>query len=480
LTTGIAHVYQKVYQKVYQSHNTPPRSRSSSGAPVEENALTANAVAEPPRIVIVGGGAGGLELATRLGNTLGKRGRALITLVDKFPTHLWKPLLHQVAAGTGGTADEELDYLAQAHWHHFRFILGTMEELDRSSRQLTVAATFDDDGAEISPRRRVIYDYLILAVGSGSNDFGTPGAKENAISLDTQAEARRFHKRLINACIRAHSQVQATEPKRIDIAIIGAGATGVELAAELHYSMQQLTAYGLDNIEPERDLKMTIIEAAPRILPALPERLSEATAEQLRKLGVELLTAERVVGVSRDGVDTQSGKHIKAELVVWAAGIKAPDFLRNLDGLEVNAINQILVRPTLQTTLDDAIFAFGDCAACPWPGHPAPVPPRAQAAHQQAKLLAQALSRHIAGEPLLHYVYRDFGSLVSLGAYSTVGSLMGRLTGGSILVEGLFARLVYLSLHKMHLLALHGYGKVVLSTLARLLSRRTEPQIKLH
>jgi len=337
-------------------------------------------------IIIVGGGAGGLELATKLGNKLGKRGRAAITVVDRTPTHLWKPLLHQVAAGTMEPDEQELDYLAQARWHHFRFVLGELIGLNRVSKKVLIGPTYDDDGSEITPTRELAYDTLVICVGSQSNDFNTPGAREFAIALDTQAEARRFHRRLITSFLRAHAQSQTGEPGRLDVVLIGAGATGVELAAELHYSTRQLAAFGMDNIVPDRDIRVTIVEAAPRILPALPERLSKATQHELEKLNIQVLTGERVVGVSKYGVDTQSGKHIRSALTVWAAGIKAPEVLKNLDGLECNQINQLIVSATLQTTRDANVFAFGDCAACPWPGHKsaaggiAHVPPRAQAA----------------------------------------------------------------------------------------------------
>ena len=431
------------------------------------------------RIVIVGGGAGGLELATKLGNSLGKGKKAEITLVDKSPTHVWKPLLHQIAAGTSGMLEHELEYLAQAHWHHFRFLLGQMVGLNRAQKTISLAPVLDDRELEISAGRTLQYDTLVLCVGSLANDFGTPGAKEHAIALETQYDAAKFHRRLINAFIRAHTRSPGASHK-LDIAIIGAGATGVELAAELHYSTRQLAAYGLDQVMPDRDVQLTLIEAAPRVLPALPERLSEATLKQLEKLKVQVFCGDPVVKVSIDRVDTKSGRAIPADLVVWAAGIKAPDFLANLDGLESARNNQLIVKPTLQTTRDDNIFAFGDCAACPWPEKQGNVPPRAQAAHQQAALLVDSLKRRLSGEPIKAYRYRDFGSLVSLGEYSTVGNLMGSLSGGSILIEGLFARLMYISLYKLHLLALHGLGKVALDTVARLIARRTQPQIKLH
>ncbi|MGD9787490.1 MAG: NAD(P)/FAD-dependent oxidoreductase [Sulfuricellaceae bacterium] len=432
------------------------------------------------QIVIVGGGAGGLELATRLGDTLGRKKRAEITLIDRARTHLWKPLLHQAAAGSLDIDDHALDYMAQSRWHHFHFRLGAMDGLDRAKKEVSVAPTFDEEGREIVPRRTFKYDTLVICVGSVSNDFGTPGVKEHATSLDTAKEAARFHQRLINSCIQANTQTTPLRPGQLKVVIIGAGATGVELAAELHKSTRELTAYGLDKIDPEKDVRLSIIEASGRILPALPQRLSHATEMELRKLKVEVHTGMRVTSVTAEGVHTQDGGFYPAELVVWAAGIKAPDFLKDIDGLETNRVNQLVVGPTLQTSRDPDIFAFGDCAACAWEGREQTVPPRAQAAHQQASLLVRSLTRRVAGQPPLAFRYRDFGSLVSLGEYSTVGNLMGGLTGGTIMVEGYFARLMYISLYKMHLLALHGVPRVVLDTLARLINRRTEPRIKLH
>ena len=432
------------------------------------------------QIVIVGGGAGGLELATRLGDTLGRRGRASVTLIDRARTHLWKPLLHEVAAGSMDLDDHALDYLAQARWHHFRFQLGRMDGLDRVRRVVSIAPTMDEDGRQLISRREIGYDTLVIAVGSMTNDFNTPGATEHAIRLDMPEQAALFHRRLINACIRANSQTEPLRPEQLNVVIIGAGATGVELAAELHKTTRELVAYGFDKIDPEHDIKLNIIEAAPRILPVLPERLSEATEKLLSELKVQVLTNERVIEVNPHSVVTAAGKRVPAELTVWAAGIKAPDFLKDFGGLETNRINQMVVDQTLATTRDPNVFALGDCACCPWPGHPGCVPPRAQAAHQQASHLAKMLPRRLAGRPLKPYTYRDFGSLVSLGEYSTVGTLMGALIGGTIFVEGLFARLMYVSLYQMHLYALHGLAKVMLDLLARMITRRTEPRIKLH
>ena len=436
------------------------------------------------RIVVVGGGAGGLELATRLGNTLGKRGTADVTLIDKNRTHVWKPKLHEIASGSMDLSAHEVDYLAQAHWHHFRFRIGEMTALDRQRREVRVAPYVDAEGREVTPDRVFGYDTLVLALGSLSNDFGTPGVAEHALKLESKVDAQRFHARMVNACIRAHAQVTPLRPEQLHVAIIGAGATGVELAAELHRTTREVVAYGLDRVDADKDIQVNLIEAADRVLPALPPRLSQATLDLLRKLGVVVHTSAKVAAVQPDGVRLSDGRVLPAELIVWAAGVKAADFLKDIAGLESNRINQLVVRPTLQATRDDDIFVIGDCAACAWPeangGQGAWVPPRAQAAHQQASHVASQIKRRMANRPLTPYRYRDFGSLVSLGEFSTVGNMMGGLIGGSLMIEGAFARLMYVSLYKMHELALHGFPKMALDTLARLITRRTEPHVKLH
>jgi len=433
-----------------------------------------------PHIIIVGGGAGGLELATRLGDKLGKKGKANISLVERARTHIWKPLLHEIAAGSMDVARHELSYQAQGYWHGFQFRYGEMTGIDRKKKLVFLAATYDEEGREITPVRSFKYDILVIAIGCVGNAFDTPGVKEHAIMLDTPEEAERFNRRLVNACVRAFAQEGPIRPGQLHVAIIGAGATGSELAAELHQTARGLVAYGLDRIDPEKDIKFTLIEAADRILPALPERISESVAEILRGLKVDIRCGSRVTEVTAKGVKLADGTFIPAELVVWAAGVKGPDVLAHLDGLEVSRDGRLVVTETLQTTRDPDIFAFGDCAYLLPKGATMPIPPRAQAAHQEASHLFTELQRRLRDEPMRPFRYKDFGSLVSLGEYSTVGSLMGFIVGKSMFIEGLFARLMYRSLYKMHEMALHGPFKVMMDTLSRMITRRTEPVVKLH
>jgi NADH dehydrogenase len=435
------------------------------------------------RVVIVGGGAGGLELATKLGNTLGKKKIAEIILIDAKKTHVWKPLLHEIAAGSLNPDKDELEYLAQAHWHHFKFRYGRVNEVDSQNKTVSIEPTYDIDGAEIIPLRKIKYDTLVLSVGSTVNDFNIPGAKEFAVALDTQDQAERFHQKLHNSILRAQTQKGSVRPGQLEVVIVGGGATGVELAAELHKATREMTAYGLDRVNPDRDISISLVEASNRLLPALPVKISTSVESELRKLNVKLFLGERVTKVTKDGIETQSGKKIISSLVVWAAGIKAPEFLSQIKGIETNSIHQIKVESTLQSTSNADIFAFGDCAACPVkPGSDLLVPPRAQAAHQQASMLYKSIKSKVLkpNKALANYVYKDYGSLVNLGRYSTVGNLMGSLLGGSMFVEGLIARLMYLMLYQMHLSALHGVVSVIFRLLGKIISRRTEARVKLH
>ncbi|WP_019676919.1 NAD(P)/FAD-dependent oxidoreductase [Arsukibacterium perlucidum] len=429
----------------------------------------------PPRIVVIGGGAGGLELATRLGNKLGRKKRAHITLVDRNHTHIWKPLLHEVATGTLDVEIDQLSYRAHAASHNFDFQLGSFTGLNREQRTVTLAAIASGDGEQLLPERELSYDYLVLAIGSISNHFNTPGVAEHCIFLDSPGQAHRFQRRLLDAYLKLNSP---DHPKdKLNIAIVGAGATGVELAAELYHAAAELNLYGFADLRSER-LNIRLVEAGPRILPALPERIASAALTELQKLGVDVRVNTRVTAADNHGLQLGE-EHLDAELMVWAAGIKAADFMQGLAGLESNRINQLLVNSYLQSSRDERIYVVGDCAACPladgkW------VPPRAQSAHQMASLVAGNLIATLNKQPLREFKYKDHGSLISLSRFGTVGSLMGNLVGGAMMIEGRIARLAYISLYRMHQVALHGWLKMLIISLVARINRIVRPRLKLH
>ncbi|MDX1505122.1 MAG: NAD(P)/FAD-dependent oxidoreductase [Spongiibacter sp.] len=423
------------------------------------------------KIVIVGGGAGGLPLATSLGKRLGRKGRASITLVDANATHIWKPRFHEVATGAIDADLDAVDYRAHAQRNHYRFALGTMSGIRRDTRQLVLAPLCRDDGEEILPERTLDYDYLVLAVGSVGNDFNTPGVREHCLFLDSRHQADRFHELFLDLCLRVDYSASP-----FSLAIVGGGATGVELAAELHHAVALLKSYGHEQLDRAR-MTVHVIEAGPRLLPALKEELAATVRSELEQMGVAVHVDTKVQSADERGFVLADGGRIDADLLVWAAGIKAPEILPTL-GLGANRLNQIPVNKALQSE-DPRVFVMGDCCACELEDGKN-VPPRAQSAQQMAKHLSRNLQRLIDGQPLADFAYRDHGSLVSLSNYAAVGNLMGSLRGGSIFVEGWMARMMYISLYRLHQAALYGWLRTLMLLLAGRFNRLWRPRLKLH
>ena len=422
-------------------------------------------------IVIVGGGAGGLELAAQLGRHLGKNlGGERVLLIDKFPFHIWKPTLHEVAAGTLDAHQEGLSYTVLARRNHFSFTMGELGQVDVVRKTVTLAAILDGEGVEIVPQRTISFKRLVLALGSGSNSFGTPGI-DNAYLLENVRDAQRFHSDWLSASARA----AFSSERSLSVAIVGAGATGVELSAELLESHAAV----LESLGSNQRFRLdiTLVEGSDRILGGLPPRISEQATVALQRKEVKVMTNTRVQELKKGVLMTSAGE-IRADMIVWAAGIKAADSNTQL-GLETNRINQFVVDDHLRTSVPD-VYAIGDCAACQWVDGKF-IPARAQAAHQQASYLAKVLGAMLREQEVsAPFVYKDFGSLVSLGDNKGVGNLMGGLAGRNFFVEGLLAKWMYMSLHLMHHRAILGTTKTGLLALARLLQQRVSGRMKLH
>lgn len=431
------------------------------------------------KIVIVGGGAGGLELAARLGRQFGP---ARVFLIDRDETHIWKPSLHEVASGTLDIHREGLSFMMLAKERNFTFVPGNVTHVDRERHCVQIAPYYSAQGQLVFDARELSYNTLILAVGSKSNFFGTPGAEEHGISLDSTAQAEHFRQQMLHelaAIARQREQNVSPEPV-LHIGIVGGGATGVELAAELLEAINGLTFYGTRNIDPKKNVKITLLEGADRILSALPERMSVAAHGLLIERGIDVKTSIKVARVGPDSVEDNQGRVYPVNLCVWAAGIQAPQFLTEL-GLPTNRINQLVVDEYLRTP-DPDVFAMGDCAQAPWLGSDGTLPARAQVAHQQAAYLAKVVAGRVSNGPphSQPFRYKDYGSLVSVGHSRGVGSLMGVLAGKSLFVEGLLARIMYMSLHLMHHLAVLGFWRTASLAMGRLLLKRSTPRVKLH
>lgn len=433
---------------------------------------------EAPRIVIVGGGVAGLELATVLGRRYRRRAKRhadtpTVTLVDHDAAHVWKPMLHTIAAGTSDVSQQQTTYLAQAREAGFAFRPGELGELDRSAREVRLRALYAPDGRLAVPEQVIAYDTLVLAVGSKANDFGTPGVLQHCLMIDSRVQAEAFNRE-----VRLRMLQCLTQGADLSIAIVGGGATGVELAASLVQLTVSAAAYGARGLADR--LSITLVEAGPRLLPAFPEDISAAVQTQLEALGVRVRVATPVTAVQADGLVLGAGNRIAASLMVWAAGVKAPDFLADLDGLETNRSNQLVVKPTLATTQDANIYALGDCSSLKLPGAERPLPPTAQVAHQQAQHLIRYLPQVVEhGKPIPDFAYHDFGSLVSLADYDAFGSLGNFGLFKGVTLHGRLAHFSQVMLYRSHQARLHGFWRGSLLWLVDRINTHVRPSIRL-
>ncbi|WP_088921817.1 NAD(P)/FAD-dependent oxidoreductase [Granulosicoccus antarcticus] len=427
------------------------------------------------QIVVIGGGAGGLELVIKLARKLKRSTEVNVTLIDMNASHIWKPLLHEVATGSLDSNHDETSYRMLARKHKFDFLLGRATRVDAQEQVVHIAAESDDDGEVLVAERMLRFDQLVLSPGSLSNDFGTSGVAEHCIKLDSRAEAERFHKLYLKQLHRVSSA--ADQETKLSVVIVGGGATGVELAADLHNVAGRLQEYGFEKFSHER-LNVSVIEAGSLLLPRLPERIGNSVRKELTRIGVAVLTDTRIESAEKDALITSDGSRIQADVSVWAAGVCAPAFLAE-SGLPCDNLGRVKVNPDLSVEGFPNIYGAGDCCCCPMK-EGGTVPPRAQSAHQMAAVVAHNILATYKGKSSRNFVYKDFGSLISLSRFSTVGNLMGNLVRGTVFVEGWLARMFYLSLYRMHQNAVHGPLSTLLIMLGDRIHKATRADLKLH
>lgn len=426
----------------------------------------------PKKIVIVGGGIAGMLVATRLGEQLGRAGKAQVTLIDSSPTHVWKPMLHTIAAGTRDLQHQQVIFLAHAREHGYVYQLGDMQGVDRETRLVRLGEIKMPGGRVVAEPRTIEYDVLILALGSCANDFGISGVKDHCYFIDSQRQAEAF-----NESLRAHIFRSVVKDEPLRVAIVGGGATGVELAAELSRLLEVASSYGDASVRDR--LSLTLLESGPRLLAAFPEQISASAQQRLERIGFRVLTSTRVTSARAHGFRYDDGALAEADLMVWAAGVKAPDVMSQLAGLDTNRVNQVVVKATLQSLQDECVFALGDCSSLTSVGNERPLPPTAQVATQQAEHLALHLPAWLSGKPLPDFEFRDFGSLVSLSDYDAFGTLgrFGFFKGGFI--RGRVAQLSHAMLYRRHQRALHGLRKATLLWTAEQINSLVQPRIRL-
>lgn len=432
-------------------------------------------------LIIVGGGVAGLSIATAMGKRSAASGGALppVVLVDRDFSHVWKPMLHTIAAGTRDLYQQQTSYIAQARANNFHYEPGELLSVDRPLQEIQLAALRAPDGRLLIPERRIPYSKLVIAVGSQANDFGTPGAAEHCHTIDSRIQADMFNQEVRIRMLECLGHLGSGEGSDLlSIAIVGGGATGVELAAELIGLAEAVEAYGATAMKAI--VTVTLIESGPRLLAAFPEDISSDVKLRLESIGVRVKTGARVASVNSQGFLLEDGTEIKASLRVWAAGVKAPGFLGKIDGLEANRSNQLLVLPSLQTTHDPNIFAVGDCASLQLPEADRPLPPTAQIAYQQAQHLIRHLPAAVLHDaPPPGFRHRDLGALVSLGDYEAYGSLGKTGMFKGVTFKGRLAQWSHALLYRSHQAQLHGFWRGSQMWLVDLMNARLRPTIRL-
>ncbi|QER40223.1 NAD(P)/FAD-dependent oxidoreductase [Acinetobacter suaedae] len=400
------------------------------------------------RIIVVGGGAGGLELMTKLADTFHKSKEVSLLLVDKNLTHVWKPLLHEVASSTLNINDNEVNYIMHSYEHGYNFTQGSLADIDKNKKNIHVEITSTID-PNIKKIEELSYDTLILSLGSRSNDFNTPGVKENCYFLDTKSEAESIYKYIFSTYLDIRNKFIDLS-QTYNVAIVGGGATGVELITELVHLKETLAKSYFKETQ-QLSIQFILIDASDRILSALSEDISNEAEKVLSQMGVQILKNHRVSKVDKENIYFPDGSKISADLKIWTAGIKATEAIEQLDGFEKDNIGRLKVYATLQTYTDPNIFALGDCAHCQLDAKKPPLGARAQVASQQAEFLAQALEQRLIGKPLPLFKFSDKGSIISLSQDHAVGEVFSNLN-----IYGTFARKAYEALYRIHQINIHG------------------------
>ncbi|HTB71835.1 MAG TPA: NAD(P)/FAD-dependent oxidoreductase [Polyangiaceae bacterium] len=380
---------------------------------------------DAPRVVIVGGGFGGLNAARELA-----RARVDVTLVDRRNHHLFQPLLYQVATAALNPSDIAMPIRRILRGQrNAEVLLAEARSVDLAAKEVLL-----DEGT--AP-----YDYLIVATGARHSYFGHEAWSQFAPGLKSIGDALEIRRRILSAFEFAEREKDASlRDAWLTFVIVGAGPTGVELSGALCEIAQHALARDFRHINPAQ-ARVILLEGSDRVLPPYTPALSEKARKQLARLGVDVRTGQKVTGIDGEGVIVGS-ERIATRTVLWAAGVAGSGFGRAL-GVPLDRAGRVPVRPDLSIAGHPEVFVVGDLASLVQDG--VPVPAVAPAAMQEAKHAARNVLRAIRGEPTLPFRYKDKGSLATIGRSAAVADL------GKVKLSGPLAWLAWLTLHLLFL-----------------------------
>ncbi len=393
------------------------------------------------RVVIIGGGFGGLNAASTLA-----RADLDVLLIDRTNHHLFQPLLYQVAT----TSLAPSDITAPIRWvlrdqKNVTTLLGTVEKIERRNRAIRV----------VGEPKPLHYDYLIVAPGTRHSYFGNDEWERWAPGLKSVEDARRIRKRFLLAFERAEwEDDEAARRALLTFVVVGGGPTGVELAGVLPEMFRVAFRPDFRRIDTSM-VRVILLEGGPRILPAFPERLSKRAKFDLEKLGVEVRVNTLVTSIGEQGVSIGE-EFIPTQSVFWAAGNAASPLVRTLD-VPLDRVGRVVVEQTLAVPDDPRVFVIGDVAAVHQPDGRW-VPGVAPAANQMGKWAARNILRHIDGQPLEPFLYTNKGDLATIGRHKAVASFFD----GKLQFSGYVAWFLWLFVHIAYLVGFRNRISVLL------------------
>lgn len=429
------------------------------------------APAAPARVVVVGGGFAGLYTALGVDRRLGYHRMLELVLLDQRNFFLFPPLLPSVAAGSIESRQVTWPFRRTFEATNVQFRKETVDRIDLDRR--VVVSRVDVDRHPVTGEVRAVvhetpYDYLVLAPGSDVNTWATPGVTEHAFFMREIGDAIAVRNQVIDCFERAAREADADRRQELlTFVIVGAGPTGVELAAEVrdlvdHILLQRYPEIGRGEVE------VTLVQAAAQVLPGWHTSVVADAAARLQKIGVRLRLTTAVAEVGPFHVRLKSGELLPTRTCVWCAGVKAARLLA-ATGLPVDPTGRVPVRPDLRPEGHDNVFVVGDAAACPHQGRA--LPPLGQVAFQEGAHTADNLVRLLRGCPTRPFRYRDYGALVSVGEHYAAVDLAG------VRLSGFFAWIVWRTLYLVKLVGFGNKLRVLLDWNLDLLVERSISQI---